>query len=723
MSDVAGDIIRIANEVHVSPTQVATTVQLLDEGNTVPFITRYRKDRTGGLDEEQIRAIQSAIAASRQVAERAATILKSIESQGKLTDALRRQILAAESLRVLEDLYLPYKPRRRSRADAARELGLEPLADELRRHRLSDAELQARARSLSGSREGLETAEIVIQGVVDILAEGVSERTDCRDIVRETTWRTGFLESKLIADAEEAAKFQDYQSYEERLVRIPPHRVLALNRGESDKALRIKVRWEKERAVEKITRLLQIHRGGAPNTWQQAIEEAVDRLIGPSIEREIRRELTERADTHAVEVFSRNLRQLLLQPPLTNARVLAIDPGFRTGCKIAALDESGQVLTHDVIYLTGNDDKLLGMQKRLAELVREYGCRVVAIGNGTGCREAEQLVARMIQQEKLDIKYIVVNEAGASIYSASDVARQEFPELDATVRGTISIGRRLQDPLSELVKIEPQHVGVGMYQHDVSQKSLQSSLDGVVESCVNFVGVELNHASAALLRHVSGLTPNLAQKVVTYREQHGPFRKRRELLEVPGIGNGTFTQAAGFLKISDGDEPLDATWVHPESYTIAQTLLKRFGIDRGALQRGAINAEDRQRLETADIAALASELAIDPFTLQQVIEALSRPGRDPREELPGPLFRSEILKLEDLSVGMELTGVVRNVVDFGAFVDIGLKDSGLVHISQMSREYISSPLEVVSVGDVVTVWVLNIDLGRRRVGLTLLRAE
>ncbi|MCA9090567.1 MAG: RNA-binding transcriptional accessory protein [Planctomycetaceae bacterium] len=722
MQSLARSLSQLAQELGLKVPQLQAALELLDAGNTVPFITRYRKEQTGGMDEEQIRAVQAAAEAARQLSQRAETILRSIEQQGQLTPALRAEIEQADSLKRLEDLYLPFKPRRRSRADAARELGLGPLAEEIWNRKLGTASVTTRVRQLIGTHEALDAEDKVYQGLNDILAERIAEQAVVREIVREVAGRSACIQARLVAKSEQAATFRDYDGFEQSTGKLPPHRTLALNRGEAEKALRVKVSWDEERALDRCGRFLTLQQHPAAELMQRALADGIGRLVNPSIEREIRRDLTEAAQRHAIETFSRNLRSLLLQPPLSRTRIVAIDPGFRTGCKVAALDEQGELLETDVLYLTGPPEKLAAIRRRLAEFIRKHQSEVIALGNGTGCREAEQLIAEMIQEEKLSCRYAIVNEAGASIYSASTAGREEFPDLDATVRGTISIGRRLQDPLSELVKIEPQHVGVGMYQHDIDEKALQASLDTVVESCVNFVGVDLNNASGALLQYVSGLNPGLSKKIVAYRAKHGLFHSRQELLKVPGIGAATFLQAAGFLRISSSEEPLDNTWIHPESYPLTRSLLQQCGLSPEMLTTEAGGARSfRQQLEQVQADEVARQLEADAFTIRHILDSLARPGRDPREDQAGPVFRSQILSLDDLEVGMELTGVVRNVVDFGAFVDVGLKDSGLVHISQMSREFIKSPFEAVSVGDAVTVWVLQIDRERRRIGLTMLK--
>jgi uncharacterized protein len=562
----------------------------------------------------------------------------------------------------------------------------------------------------------------VLQGVSDILAERISEQADAREAARKVAWRTGRLESTAVDESAQGAQaFRDYFHYSEAVGRVPPHRVLALNRGEQEQALRVRMAWDSAAVQSAVEQALGLGRHPCAESLRASAADAIGRLLHPSLEREVRRDLTERAESHAVAVFARNLRNLLLQPPLRGERVLAIDPGLRTGCKVAVLDELGTPVHHDLVFVTGSQDRRLAAREKLAELARRHGCRLVAIGNGTACRETEELVAEMIREQVPEARYVIVNEAGASVYSASPGAREEFPDLDATLRGTISIGRRLQDPLSELVKIAPQNLGVGMYQHDVEERALQESLDEVVESCVNFVGVDLNRASAALLRHVSGFNQLIARRVVEWREKHGRFAHRGQLRDVPGIGDAIFTQSAGFLKVVDGNEPLDGTWIHPESYDAAGRVLKRLDVGAAQLCGGSPGPDILERLEALDVPSLARELDVGEPTLKDILEALKRPGRDPRVDLPGPLFKQGVLSLDDLTEGMELTGTVLNVVDFGAFVDVGLKDSGLVHISQMSTGYVRSPHDVVSLGDVVTVWVRGVDRERHRVSLTMVR--
>ena len=714
------DFSQIAAQLKLREQQVRQVTALLDDGNTVPFITRYRKEQTGNLDEEAIRQIQEQVESLRQLAERRQAVLRLIESQGKLTPELRTEIEAADSLKRLEDLYLPYRPKRQSRATKAKDRGLEPLADAIWNQTITDLN-QAAGEHIDADKE-VNTVEEALSGASDILAERISEEAAVRDACRKLANDTGTLEIQATKEGKEnGSDFRDYFDYSERISKIPPHRVLAINRGEKTGMLRVRFGWNDARAGVTVSFHFRFPDHRFAQFLTDCAEDALSRLIKPSLEREIRRELTEAAERHAVEVFAQNLRSLLLGAPLPSTRVVAIDPGFRTGCKIAALDESGNLLAHDVISILGKDEQHAEARQKLHDFLKEHDAKLIAIGNGTACRETEELVSDLIEQSMPEVRYVVVNEAGASVYSASSVARDEFPNLDATVRGTVSIGRRLQDPLSELVKIEPQHIGVGMYQHDVGEKRLQESLSHVVESCVNFVGVDLNTASASLLKHVSGFNQLVARRVVEWREKNGRFESRRQLMDVSGIGEATFTQAAGFLKVPGGAEPLDATWIHPESYAASQKILERLDLSPQEILKG--DEAIRSRFRELEAKSLSTELGIGLPTCKDILEALAKPGRDPRAELPGVLFKKGVLKLEDLADGMKLQGTVLNVVDFGAFVDIGLKDSGLVHISKMANRFVSNPHEIVAVGDVVTVWVLNVDLERRRVSLTMLPPE
>lgn len=922
------DCSRIAQDLQIRKVQVEAVVQLLDEGNTVPFITRYRKERTGGLNEEAIRQIQARVTFLRQLADRKQTILRSIETQGRLTDELRDAILRADTTKRLEDLYLPYKPKKRSLASTARERGLEPLAHAVWFSDQAITSLDEVVPNLVNPEKGLNTAEDVRLGVMHILAEMIAETAEVRAAVRQVLWETGEIhaaKSDKVGEGQ-GLEFKGYFQFKEAARQIPPHRILAINRGEKEGVLKVRLEWQQERARQNALHplaehLLKVvgqtpppppappaeptaapdaaappvaeehppaltsdvglamtgeippaaeahpHHGEAPHAEQpaappapaeppsaplvasltpgeprppvtltgeplvveiefrsphaeflkQALDDALQRLLGPSLEREVRGELTDEAEGHAVSVFARNLRSLLLQPPMHAKRVLAVDPG-RGACKLAALDEYGNLLESLVIHPFGGGgkkrerkgpaaqeqapapeaapaapvaeaaggepasplepiseaagaepvapevvagppetpppapevppseqpsvpapeaaaqappsppaeaapprDRRAEAKTQLRELVAQHNLDVVALGNGTGCRETEELISELIAEALPQLAYVIVNEAGASVYSVSAVAREEFPQHDATVRSAVSIGRRLQDPLSELVKVDPQNVGVGLYQHDVSHKHLKESLEGVVESCVNQVGVDLNTASVPLLRYVSGLNQLVARELVEHRKQHGPFTSREQLLQVPGVGPQRYVQAAGFLKVPAGGNPLDRTWIHPESYDIAEKILAELGTTPAALDEKAAREELQAKLRGVNVEELARKVGAGAPTVHDILEALARPGRDPREDLPPPIFKKGILKIEDLQPGMELKGTVLNVVDFGAFVDVGLKDSGLVHISQMANRYIKSPYDVVAVNDVVTVWVLGVDKDRHHVSLTMIK--
>ncbi len=724
MSSVnAIDYARLTRELGIEQDKIARTVALLDDGNTVPFVTRYRRDQTGGLDEEQIGRIRECVIKLRLLDDRKQTILRSIESQHALTPELREQIERADSVKRLEDLYLPYRPKKQTLATKAREQGLGPLAQEILSQDKACADLDARAADFVNTDKGIPDAATALLGAGHILAEQFSEDAEVRQKIRKIYRKTGKLVSQKIEDnPKKNQQFHDYLDFREPLSRIPPHRVLAINRGERAKVLRVAVEADQP-AIEQLGIEQLVPQEHAHQDFLTGcVRDALARLILPSLEREARRELTEKAETHAVEVFARNLRNLLLQPPLPGRRVLAIDPGYKNGCKLAALDEFGKLLAHDVLFVVGSDELKAAGRAKMVSFIAEHNLSVIAVGNGTACRQTEQLIAEILANElaSQDVHYVVVNEAGASVYSTSEVGREEFPECDAIQRSAISIGRRLQDPLSELVKIDPASIGVGLYQHDARATHLRESLDDVVQSCVSFVGVELNSASTPLLRYVSGMNQLTARRVYEHRHQHGPFRNRQQLLEVSGLGNATFVQAAGFLKIVSGDEPLDATWIHPENYAAAKKLLTKLGIDLHEVASGASAARIRESVARLDRAALATELGVGQLALDDMIEALCRPGRDPREDLPPPIFRKDVVKFEDLQAGMELRGTVLNVVDFGAFVDVGLSDSGLIHISQLSAGYVRDPHDVVAVGDQVRVWVSTIDQQRRRVALTMI---
>jgi uncharacterized protein len=722
-SAIAIDFGRLTRELGIDQDKIARTVALLDEGNTVPFITRYRRDQTGGLDEEQIGRVRESVTKLRLLDERKQTILRSIESQHALTDELREQIARADSVKRLEDLYLPYRPKKQTLATKAYEQGLAPLAQEILTQDKAAANLDMRAADFVNTDKGIPDAATALLGTGHILAEQFSENPELRQKVRKLYRKSGKLVSAKVEDnPKKNQQFHDYLDFREPLSRIPPHRVLAINRGERAKVLNVKVEADTSEiellGIEQLVPPEHAHK----DFLTGCVRDALSRLILPSLEREVRRELTEKAETHAVEVFARNLRNLLLQPPLPGRRILAVDPGYKNGCKLAALDEFGKLLAHDVIYVVGSDEQKAAGRAKLIAFITEHNLSVIAVGNGTACRQMEQLIAEILSNELKDhdVHYVVVNEAGASVYSTSEVGREEFPECDAIQRSAISIGRRLQDPLSELVKIDPASIGVGLYQHDARAKHLRDSLDDVVQSCVSFVGVELNSASTPLLRYVSGMNQLTARRVYEHRQQNGPFKSRQQLLDVSGLGNATFVQAAGFLKIVGGDEPLDATWIHPENYEAAKKLLEKLGIDSTGVAGGANADKIREAVAPLDSTALATELGVGQLALDDMIEALCRPGRDPREDLPPPIFRKDVVKFEDLLAGMELRGTVLNVVDFGAFVDVGLSDSGLIHISQLSAGYVRDPHDVVAVGDQVRAWVSAIDKDRRRVALTMI---
>jgi uncharacterized protein len=720
---IAIDFTRLSRELGIDGSAIARTIALLDEGNTVPFITRYRRDATGGLDEQQISAIRASVARLRQLEERKQTILRSIESQHALTDELRRQIERADSVKRLEDLYLPFRPKKQTLAIKAREQGLGPLAEEILAQDKACASLDVRAADFVHIDKGVPDAATALLGAGHILAEQFSEHAELRQKVRKIYRKTGKLAScKVEEESKKNQQFHDYLDFREPLHRVPPHRVLAINRGERAKVLRVRIEAD-DAAIEQLAIELLVPVDHAHKDFLAGcVRDALSRLLLPSLERESRRELTEKAETHAVEVFARNLRNLLLQPPLPGKRILAIDPGYKNGCKLAALDEFGGLLGHELMYVVGSDEQKAQARAKLVDLIRQHQAHVVAIGNGTACRQTEQLVAEILGNELAgeDLHYVVVNEAGASVYSTSEIGREEFPECDAIQRSAISIGRRLQDPLSELVKIDPASIGVGLYQHDARAKHLRDTLDDVVQSCVSFVGVELNSASTPLLRYVSGMNQLTARRVYEHRRQHGPFRNRRQLLDVSGLGEATFVQAAGFLKIVGGDHPLDATWIHPENYPAAERLLAKLAVEPPAVASGTTAARIQELIAPLDRDALAVELGVGRLTLDDMIEALCKPGRDPREDLPPPIFRKDVVKFEDLQQGMELRGTVLNVVDFGAFVDVGLSDSGLIHISQLSAGYVRDPHQVVAVGDQVRVWVTAINNERRRVALTMI---
>jgi uncharacterized protein len=710
------DIIgRIAGEMTLRREQVQRTVTLLDEGNTVPFVARYRKEMTGSLDEEQLRNLLDRLTYLRKLAERQDAVIASITEQGKLTPDLETAILDAETLQVVEDLYLPYKPKRRTRAMIAIERGLEPLAERILAQEPTGDSLAEIAQPFLSDE--VPTIEDAYQGGRDIVAERVSDDARARDLARRLTRKVGVIASK-VADAEKDPKqvYQTYYEFESALRAIRPHQVLALNRGEREDALRVKVEAPDDDILMALRALYPANCYCVlAEQLELAVADAYKRLIAPSIEREMRRELTEQADGHAISVFATNLRALLLQPPVKDRVILGIDPGFRTGCKAAVVDTTGKVLATATIYPHAPQNERAESLRVLGALVERHGVDLIAIGNGTASRETEELVAALLR-ERASAQYLMVNEAGASVYSASPLARAELPDLDVAMRGAVSIARRVLDPLAELVKIDPRSIGVGLYQHDVDQKALGDKLGEVIETVVNRVGVNVNTASPALLQYVAGLGPKLAERIVALRDQEGPFRSRLAVKRVKGMGDKTFEQAAGFLRVPEGETWLDNTGVHPESYPVVKALLARLTLD---LHDPTLAQRVRQQRGSLDVPRLAQELDVGAPTLEDILSDLTRPGRDPRADLDAPILRSDVLSMEDLRPGMKLKGTVRNVVDFGAFVDIGVKQDGLVHVSQMADFYVTDPYEIVDVGDVIDVTVLSVDLDRGRIALSM----
>lgn len=707
----------IAAELSLPVSKVKAACGLLDEGNTIPFIARYRKEMTGELDENELRAIEEKMQYKRNLQDRKREVIRLIGEQGKLTEQLRQSIEASEKLQEVEDLYRPYRQKRKTRASVAKEKGLEPLAEWLWAQPRQGDPLTEAARYISEDK-GVSAAEDALQGAMDILAENIADEAALRAWVRKHTFEQAQIRT-VAKDKDAESVYEMYYDYREPLRKLPPHRTLAINRGEREEVLRVSFELSPERIHEHMQRKLL--RSGTAEAIRDVlvavIEDAYKRLIAPSIEREVRSELTEKAEEHAISIFSANLRNLLLQPPVRGQVVLGVDPAYRTGCKLAVVDDTGKLLEVAVSYPTPPNNKVAEAEKLINGLIDKYGVQLIVIGNGTASRETEQFIAGLIAGRSggVELKYIIVNEAGASVYSASKLAQEEFPSLDVAERSAVSIARRLQDPLAELVKIEPKAIGVGQYQHDVSQKRLDESLGGVVESAVNHVGVDVNTASASLLSYVAGINATLARNIVHFREENGKFVKRAQLQKVPRLGAKAYEQAAGFLRIAEGGNPLDNTPIHPESYEVVDKLFAELGLKIKQLG----TEELKRKLTELDVSALAPALGVGVPTLRDIIDSLLRPGRDPREELPPPIFHTDVLKIEDLTPGMELQGTVRNVIDFGAFVDIGIKNDGLVHISQMSDKFVKHPMDVVSVGDIVTVWVLNVDLKKGRVGLTM----
>lgn len=703
----------IADELSIKLSQVDAAVKLIDEGNTIPFISRYRKEATGALNDEQLRNLYDRLTYLRNLDEKKATVLSSIEEQGLLTDELKAQINDAMTMVVLEDLYRPYRPKRRTKASIAKEKGLEGLANIILLQ-MTKKPLNEEAKAYLNPEKEVNTIEDAINGAKDIIAENISDDADYRMWIRKYTFNNGSIVSKA-KDEKAESVYEMYYDYSEAVKKVPGHRVLAMNRGEAEKVLTIKISVDEEQIIKYLeSKVIVNNNENTVPQLKEAITDAFSRLIFPSIEREIRNELTEKAEDSAINVFGKNLEQLLLQPPVSGHVVLGWDPAFRTGCKLAVVDATGKVLDTTVIYPTAPQNKVEESKKTVKALINKYGISLISLGNGTASRESEVIIADIIKEADSHVEYAIVNEAGASVYSASKLATEEFPNFDVGQRSAASIARRIQDPLAELVKIDPKSIGVGQYQHDMNQKKLSDALTGVVEDCVNKVGVDLNTASAALLEYISGINKTLAKNIVEYRETNGRFKNRKQLLKVPKLGPKAYEQCAGFLRILNGDNPLDATSVHPESYEITNKLLDKLGFSVSDIKTG-LKLSDMIK----DKKKLSSELSVGELTLSDILKELEKPGRDPREDSPKPALRSDVLSLEDLREGMILKGTIRNVIDFGAFVDIGVHQDGLVHISQICEQYIKHPLEKVSVGDIVEVKVLSIDMAKKRIALTM----
>ena len=713
------DIIqKLTEELGVMKWQVEAAVQLIDEGNTIPFISRYRKEVTGSLNDEQLRKLHERLQYLRNLEAKKEQVLSSIEEQGKLTEELKTQILAAETLVVVEDLYRPYRPKRRTRATVAKEKGLEPLAALIMLQKI-DMPLEEAAKGYISEEKEVASAEEAIAGAKDIIAEYISDEADYRIYIRDLTTKQGKIVSAA-KDSEVQSVYEMYYEFEEPITKLAGHRVLALNRGEKEKILTVKVEAPEEKVLQYLEKKTII--SDNPYTTpvlKEVVEDSYKRLIEPAIEREIRSDLTEKAEDGAIEVFGKNLEQLLMQPPIVGQTVLGWDPAFRTGCKLAVVDPTGKVLDTTVIYPTAptTPQKIAAAKETLKKLIKKYGITLFSVGNGTASRESEQIIVELFKEIPEKVQYIITNEAGASVYSASKLATEEFPNFDVGQRSAASIARRLQDPLAELVKIDPKSIGVGQYQHDMNQKKLSGALSGVVEDCVNKVGVDLNTASAPLLAYISGVSGTIAKNIVAYREENGSFTDRKELLKVAKLGPKAYEQCAGFMRIQGGKNPLDGTSVHPESYDAAEKLLEKQGFSVDDIAGGKLSGLTKT---IKDYKKLAEELGIGEITLRDIVKELEKPARDPRDEMPKPILRTDVLEMKDLTEGMILKGTVRNVIDFGVFVDIGVHQDGLVHISQITdKKFIKHPLEVVSVGDIVEVKVMSVDLQKKRIQLTM----
>lgn len=718
----------IADELQIKPSQVEATIKLIDEGNTIPFIARYRKEVTGGLSDETLRTLGDRLNYLRNLEQRKEEVIKSIDEQGKLTDEILKQVAISKTLAEVEDVYRPYKQKKKTRATVAKAKGLEPLAkiiieqketrdineiakDFINIDSLSDEDKKNKDKVVANEQDA-------ICGALDIIAENVSDNAKYRKEIKRICYREGLIVTKA-AKEDEKSNYEMYYDYSEAIKFIPSHRILAINRGEKEEFIKVKLEKPEEKILLYIEKDVIKGETQFSNMLRNTILDSFKRLIEPSIDREIRSDLTQKAEEKAIKVFGQNAKQLLLGAPIKGKTVMGFDPAYRTGCKIAVIDETGKVLDYTTVYPTEPQNDVVGAKKELLKLIDKYKINMIAIGNGTASRESEMFVSDMIKEASCDVHYVIVSEAGASVYSASKLATEEYPDINVSIRGAISIARRLQDPLAELVKIDPKAIGVGQYQHDVNQKNLAESLTGVVEDSVNKVGVDVNTATPSLLSYVSGINNTIAKNIVKYRDENGKLKNRKELLKVPKLGKVAFEQCAGFLRIIDGDNPLEITAVHPESYEQTEKLLKQIGFDKKDLVNKEKLTDLRSKLKAIDIKKTAKELEIGEMTLQDIINELIKPGRDPREDMPKPILRSDVLKFEDLKEGMVLTGTVRNVIDFGAFVDIGVKYDGLVHISEMSDKFIKNPSDIVSVGDIVKVKVIKIDKERKKVGLSM----
>ena len=718
----------IAEELNIRPKQVEATIKLIDEGNTIPFIARYRKEVTGGLSDEILRDLGERLNYLRNLEQRKEEVVKSIDEQGKLTDEILQAIAICKTLAEVEDIYRPYKQKKKTRATVAKAKGLEPLANIIIEQKettpiLEIAKEYVNIETLSeedkkNKDKVVATPEDAVQGALDIIAEDISDNSKYRKQIKRICYREATIQTKA-AKPEEKSNYEMYYEYQEAIKYIPSHRILAINRGEKEDFLKVKIEKPEDKILAYIEKDMIKGETQFTQMLKDTILDSFRRLIEPSIDREIRSDLTEKAEDKAIKVFGKNSKQLLLGAPIKGKTVMGFDPAYRTGCKIAVIDETGKLLDYTTVYPTEPQNDVEGAKKELLKLIDKDKVDMIAIGNGTASRESEMFVADMIKEASRDVHYVIVSEAGASVYSASKLATEEYPDINVSIRGAISIARRLQDPLAELVKIDPKAIGVGQYQHDVNQKKLQESLTGVVEDSVNKVGVDVNTATPSLLSYVSGINNTIAKNIVKYRDENGKLKNRKQLLKVPKLGKVAFEQCAGFLRIFDGDNPLEITAVHPESYEATEKLLKQLGFDKNDLKDKEKLEKLRMKLKSVNVAEMAKELNIGEMTLTDIIEELSKPGRDPREDMPKPILRSDVLKIDDLKEGMVLTGTVRNVIDFGAFVDIGVKHDGLVHISEMSDKFIKNPSDVVSVGDIVKVKVIKIDKERQKVGLSM----